>query len=1059
MADNHPFRLSSLSLDRPIATIMVLVALLAVGTIAYTRIPLSLLPSGIEGDRLWVWIPYPNASPEEVEQAIVQPLEDALSTLAQVERIRTRAMRERGTATIRFKPEADMGRAWAELAERMDRLRPELPGVERIDLGKWGNDSDEEEVMWMNVRFEEGYSDPYFIVETHLRPVLQRLEGVGGVRSWGSREEILIELDEDRVRGHNADVALLVNQLRDQNFTISSGYVHEGGRKVHVRSLGRYRSVAEIRDIVLDADSDLRLGDIATVSRRHPEKVWVNRVNRQESMWLGIQRVSNGNIVAISRQVRATLEELKKQPRFDGFEFLIVWDQGEHIVASLDNLKSSGLWGGLFAAMVLLFFLNNVRMTAIITLAIPLSILATTTALYFIGWSLNIATMMGLMLSLGLVVDNAIVIVENIYRKRQAGAAPRDASITGAGEVGMAVTMATLTTAVVFLPLILMSDDRHFSFWMLRIGMPVIVGLLASLFIALVFIPLAAQRLSAAAARPERRGIERVRGLYVRCLKWVLTHRLDTLIVVVLAMASIHFPMEGMKRTDQQERRRSNIYLRFYMPPGMSMEKMDRFVSSVEDTLLNHEEDYNIEMVRAWFEKGYGGGVGIMFKKEERIEWYEVAFESLVHRLGLRPKPYLDYDEIVEDLKERIQVPPGVTMIINWNREDQDASLSLNLYGHSTRVLMGMVGEVARRLRSIPGLLEVRTDLTLSSPELQVRLDRGKLERYGVEAQAISRQIGARWPSTRLHGVELGRFRTDEGRDLVIRLRLEEEDREGMSGLRNLTFATRDSAEISLESLASFYVDQGLDRIQRYDRQTMIRVTAKAAKEDAGKLFEQVDQAMEGFEMPRGYRWDKGARYVRLEEVDRSRQFALIMAVTFVFLLMGVLFESFLLPLSVIVSIPFSFLGVYWALYLTSTPQDTMSAIGSVILIGVVVNNAIVLIDLANRLRNEGMDRFEALVEAGRHRFRPILMTTFTTICGLIPMAVGNAKMEGINYAPLGRTMMGGLLASMVLTLLVVPLFYTFFDDLRHWARRIAAAAFRRSLDGRSERGAPGGAA
>ena len=1059
MADNHPFRLSSLSLDRPIATIMVLVALLAVGTIAYTRIPLSLLPSGIEGDRLWVWIPYPNASPEEVEQAIVQPLEDALSTLAQVERIRTRAMRERGTATIRFKPEADMGRAWAELAERMDRLRPELPGVERIDLGKWGNDSDEEEVMWMNVRFEEGYSDPYFIVETHLRPVLQRLEGVGGVRSWGSREEILIELDEDRVRGHNADVALLVNQLRDQNFTISSGYVHEGGRKVHVRSLGRYRSVAEIRDIVLDAGSDLRLGDIATVSRRHPEKVWVNRVNRQESMWLGIQRVSNGNIVAISRQVRATLEELKEQPRFDGFEFLIVWDQGEHIVASLDNLKSSGLWGGLFAALVLLFFLNNVRMTAIITLAIPLSILATTTALYFIGWSLNIATMMGLMLSLGLVVDNAIVIVENIYRKRQAGAAPRDASITGAGEVGMAVTMATLTTAVVFLPLILMSDDRHFSFWMLRIGMPVIVGLLASLFIALVFIPLAAQRLSAAASRPERRGIERVRGLYVRCLKWVLTHRLDTLIVVVLAMASIHFPMEGMKRTDQQERRRSNIYLRFYMPPGMSMEKMDRFVSSVEDTLLNHEEDYNIEMVRAWFEKGYGGGVGIMFKKEERIEWYEVAFESLVHRLGLRPKPYLDYDEIVEDLKERIQVPPGVTMIINWNREDQDASLSLNLYGHSTRVLMGMVGEVARRLRSIPGLLEVRTDLTLSSPELQVRLDRGKLERYGVEAQAISRQIGARWPSTRLHGVELGRFRTDEGRDLVIRLRLEEEDREGMSGLRNLTFATRDSAEISLESLASFYVDQGLDRIQRYDRQTMIRVTAKAAKEDAGKLFEQVDQAMEGFEMPRGYRWDKGARYVRLEEVDRSRQFALIMAVTFVFLLMGVLFESFLLPLSVIVSIPFSFLGVYWALYLTSTPQDTMSAIGSVILIGVVVNNAIVLIDLANRLRNEGMDRFEALVEAGRHRFRPILMTTFTTICGLIPMAVGNAKMEGINYAPLGRTMMGGLLASMVLTLLVVPLFYTFFDDLRHWARRIAAAAFRRPHDGRSERGAPGGAA
>ncbi len=1051
MAKNHPFRLSSLSLDRPIATIMVLVALLAVGSIAYTRIPLSLIPSGIEGDRLWVWIPYPNASPEEVEKAIVLPLEEALSTLSQVERIRTRAMRERGTATIRFKPEADMGRAWAELAERMDRLRPELPDVELIEMGGWG-DGDEEEIMWMNVRFEEGYSDPHFFVETHLRPVLRRLDGVGAVQAWGSRDEILIELDEDRVRGHNADVAVLVNQLRNHNFTVSSGYVHEGGRKIHVRSLGRFQSVQEIRDIVLDAGRDLRLADIATVRRRTPEKTWTQRTNRREAMWVGIQRVSNGNIVAISRQVRATLEDLKKQPRFHGFEYKIFWDQGEHIIRSLDNLKSSGLWGGLFAALVLLFFLRNVRMTAIITLAIPLSILATTTALYFIGWSLNIATMMGLMLSLGLVVDNAIVIVENIYRKRQAGTAPRAAAIAGTGEVGLAVTMATLTTVVVFLPLILMSDDHYFSFWMLRIGMPVIVGLLASLFIALIFIPLAAQRLSAAQARPERNGIVRLRGLYLRCLKWVLSHRLDTLIVVVLAMASIYFPMEGMKRTDQQEGRRSNIYMRFYMPPGLSMEEMDGFISSVEDTLLNHEEDYNIEVVRAWFGQGEGGGVGIIFKEEERLEWYEVAFENLVHWLGLRPKPHLEYKEIVEDLKKRVPTRPGVSMIINWNREDQDTALSLNLYGHSTRVLMALAGEVARRLLSIPGLVEVRTDMAQSSPELQVRLDREKLERYGVEAQAISRQIGARWPSTRLHGIELGKFRTEEGRELVIRVRLEGADRKGLSQLRNLTFATRDSAEVSLETLASFYVEQGLDNIRRYERQTMITVTAKAAKDDAGKLFEQVDQAMEGFEMPRGYRWDKGARYVRLEEVDRSRQFALVMAVTCVFLLMGVLFESFLLPLSVIVSIPFSFLGVYWVLYLTSTPQDNMSVIGSVILIGVVVNNAIVLIDLANRLRLEGMGRYEALVEAGRHRFRPILMTTFTTICGLIPMAVGNAKMIGTNYAPLGRTMIGGLLASMVLTLLVVPMFYTFFDDLRLWAQRLAAAPFGKPVEDRTGR-------
>ena len=239
-------------------------------------------------------------------------------------------------------------------------------------------------------------------------------------------------------------------------------------------------------------------------------------------------------------------------------------------------------------------------------------------------------------------------------------------------------------------------------------------------------------------------------------------------------------------------------------------------------------------------------------------------------------------------------------------------------------------------------------------------------------------------------------------------------------------------------------MERTLGGIRRDNRQTVLNVVARADKEGAEALFGQVDRAMKGFEMPRGYRWDKGDRYERLEEQDDSMYFAVIMSVTFVFLLMGVLFESFVLPLSVLISIPFSFLGVYWTLYLTNTQQDIMSIIGMVILIGVVVNNAIVLIDLANRLRDEGMDRLEALMEAGRHRFRPILMTTFTTAFGLIPMAVGNSKLVGLAYAPLGRTMIGGLMASMVLTLVLVPLFYTFFDDLRVLVQRVMSSAFSR---------------
>ncbi|MEC7841945.1 MAG: efflux RND transporter permease subunit, partial [Candidatus Latescibacterota bacterium] len=261
-------------------------------------------------------------------------------------------------------------------------------------------------------------------------------------------------------------------------------------------------------------------------------------------------------------------------------------------------------------------------------------------------------------------------------------------------------------------------------------------------------------------------------------------------------------------------------------------------------------------------------------------------------------------------------------------------------------------------------------------------------------------------------------------------------------------FPTRSGKRVPLESLASLYVTRTLGGIRRENRQTVMTVTASATKEDAQALFEQVDDAMAGFEMPRGYRWDKGARYVRIQESDASQQFALLLAPIFVFLLMGVLFESFVLPLSVLVAIPFSFLGVYWTLYLTDTPFDVLCGIGTIILVGVVVNNAIVLIDLTNRLRAQGMDRFEALQEAGRHRFRPILMTTFTTVCGLIPMAVGNAKMIGMPYAPLGRTMMGGLLASTVLTLVIVPLCYTFFDDLRVLVRRVVQSGLEQGGEG-----------
>ncbi len=1038
------YPLPRFSVNRPVTVVMSLVALLVVGYIAYTRIPLTLFPEGFDYPRLFAWANYPNAGAVEVEQKVVHHLEEAVAQVSRVKRLRSNAYSGGGNVQVEFQKGTDLQLAFAEMKDRLDRIMPELPDeIEQLWVRRW--DQNDIPIMEGVITFEVQRADPRQLIDTYLEPALRRVDGVGNIEFWGlPSKQVIVELDQGKVRSHRINVFEALNSLRSQNLTVPGGWVIEGGKKIYVRSVGRFEDIEAIANTVVDPEHQLRLGDIAEVSYKQPTKDWVNRIDRKEAMAFGVTKASGANVVEVADGVKEAMEKLQDHPQLKGLDFKLVWNQGDQVTNSVDNLKNSGLWGGLFAAIVLFFFLRAVRITLIITLAIPLSILATITALYFIGWSLNMATMMGLMLSLGLVVDNAIVIVENIYRKRQEGIAPRTASVEGAGEVGLAVTMATLTTVVVFLPLILMSDEQMFSFWMLRIGLPVIAGLVASLLIALVFIPLAALKLATSKEKGEPRVIVWCRKHYVRSLGWVLNNRLDAFVIALVLFASIQIPLNGMERTDNQERNEVRMDLAFEMPSGQSLDQAEQFMTAVEDTVMARQAAYNVEMLRTYFRRGWGR-VTLFFAEEEDVEWYEVAWDNLSVALGLKERAYLSYKEVEKELRERLYLPPGVNLRVNWENSEQDPRVNVSLYGEDTEVLIELAAEVERRLESIPGLLSVNTDMDRGGTELQVRLNRDQVQRFGVDPQQISGGI-----AYALRGTDINKFHTDDGREVNIRVQLAQYDSQSLDDLRNQSFPTADEREVSLEALADIYVERTLGNIRRENRQTMLNVSARASEDRAQHLFAQVDQVMQGFEMPRGYRWDKGARFVELEEQDQSQKFALIMSVTFVFLLMGVLFESFVLPLSVIVSIPFSFLGVYWVLYLTDTPFEIMSMIGSVILIGVVVNNAIVLIDLANRLRAEGKSRYDALMEAGRHRFRPILMTTFTTAFGLLPMAAGNSKMVGLAYAPLGRTMIGGLLASMVLTLLLVPLFYTFFDDFRTAMQRIMASAFERKGEGLS---------
>lgn len=1040
-SDKQSSLLPRISVNRPVTVTMCLMALLVVGVVAYVRVPVKLFPSGFTPAFLYTSIAYShgNSTPQESEQQVARPLEEQLRTIKGIKRIRTYSNTRGVDAPLEFQPDTDMDMAYNQLMDRIERLKLLLPEDARDRVFVWKFNSDSWEILWMGIALSADIQDPFNFLETHVQRRLERVDGVARLNFWGVDEkEVMIELDQERLEARGVNLGAMVQTLQQDNFALSAGHIQEGEKQFYVRSMARYRSLEEIEDIQIPTRmGEVRLGDVADVRYDVPERSWYQRIDGQTAVSIGVFQESGANVVDVCKRVVEALKEIEDDPLVDGkIKFNVFFNQGDFISSSIHNLESTGLWGGLFAAMVLLFFLRAVRMTAIITLSIPLCVMITVTFLYFIDWSLNLLTMMGLMVGVGMVVDNAIVILENIYRMRAKGMGPREAAIAGASEVGLAITMATLTTVVVFLPLMLMNGNVELTFFLSRIGVPVIVALVGSLFVALIFIPQAAFRFGGKDVKADPSVIVWFRTRYARMLAWVLAHRRDAFLIALVLFATIVVPAGGLKRGDSGGRMLNDFRVRFDFPKDMSLAETSDVIYEVESFLDVRRDDYGIRTMRVWYRTGYGNIH--VFLENEDDEWWYSPYKMLRSAVGYPIKVHMERNAVIKDLQKKIPQFVGVKVAVeSQGGGGNDPSVSLNIFGDDVDVLANLLGEVERRLRDIPSVVSVDSDLERANDEVHVTIDRDHAQRLGLSAQSVGRSIGFA-----LQGVQLPFYQVDQ-REIRVRLYLEKLNQATVQNLKGLTFPSKSGEQIPLLEFAKLHVNQGRGTIRREDGKTRLRVSAFTTKDDIKGLYGEIDKALEGFSLPRGYSWDKGERYSKLQEEDDTMYFAMIMAITCVFLLMGVLFESFILPFSVLLSIPFAFLGVYWTLFVTSTPLEGLAMVGVIVLIGVVVNNAIVLVDMINRLRHEGYERTEAILEAGRNRFRPILMTTFTTIFGLLPMALGNSTVMGQPYAPMGRTMMGGLISSTFLTLLLVPLFYTFFDDLRLALQRIASSAWK----------------
>lgn len=1027
--------LPGFAIRRPVTIMMLFLSLLVVGVVAWFGIPLQLFPAGFDPPFLHIWMSYPNASPIENQERIGIPTEEHLWTVKGVKRIRTRSNSDGCSIRIEFIQSVDMNVAYQAVRDRLERLRPEIPDDLRY-IYIWRYSESDDPILWFGISVIGSYDDPYRLISEGVVKKLERVDGVAKVEMWGGTPKMVrIEFILDRLKAYKVDIVNLMRELRGADFALACGSIDDGEQELLIRVDGRIKSLDDLINLPIRGSS-LSLGDVGSVTYSEPQRRWIQRIGGEEAVEVGVFKVSDANTVELSAKVKKIIEEIAATPEMGGLQFDILFSQGEYIEQSLNNLKEAGIWGALFAIAVLFFFLRRLRMTLFITMAIPISLLVTVTCFYFMGWSLNIITLSGLMLCVGLVVDNAIVVVENIHTSQQQGISRKQAAISGAHEVGLAITLATMTTMVVFLPIMFMSGDRMQAFFLKRIGMPVIFALLASLMTALLFIPLAVNRISILSASKEHALITKSTHFVEKTVRWLLVNRGHTLLVMILLLGSIAIPLQKVISTDQESGNINDVYLSFRFPAYYSIEAVDSVMTNYEEQVYARADKYRVKTVVTGLRRGYGRMRIFIHSKKDRL-WFSEGLTRVAKKLRLMKTATLEHKEIVEDIKEWLEPPPDVDMRANWRRSREEDAVYVTVYGEDTEKLLGIANDLKRRIELIPEALTVDIDLESSSDEVHIHFDRERTSRTGVDPF-----LAATGLVNLMRGVSLQDLRMD-GHEIAASAELREADRKTLAQVMNLPVTGSRGEVIRLDDVAGVKYGRGLGSITRENRRTRMRLEIATTEDDLEKLSDAIDASLSGMSLPADYEWSKGERFRSLEEASRERNQSWMLAVMFVFLILGALFESFLLPWCVIITVPFSFFGVYWFLYLTGTQFGVMSGIGVIILIGVVVNNAIVLVDRVNRLRNQGMARDDALAIAARQRFRPIAMTALTTIMGLFPMAVGDANLIGIPYAPMGRAIIGGMLNATVTTPIIVPLVYSFIDDFKNWFGRYAKSVFR----------------
>ncbi|MGN9165038.1 efflux RND transporter permease subunit [Tissierellaceae bacterium HCP3S3_D8] len=1024
--------LSKFAVKRPVTITMIVLMVIILGVVSLAGLPIDLFPE-IEIPVTIVSTSYSGAGPQEIENLITKRIEGAVATVGNIDKISSISAQGQSIVIAQFDFGTDMNFAALEMREKVDLVKGALPddATQPIVIKM---DPNAMPIIQISLSNNGDLAGLQALAEDEIQQRFERLEGVASVSiDGGLVDEIRITVDPWKLSDYGLSIDQLSQVLVSNNMNLPGGTVKNGVQELTIRVKGEFNSIDEIKNLPISLNSGaiISLGDVANVELTTNDVSAISRTNGRDSINISIQKQSGENTVQVAERINKEVEKLKEE--YSDIDIEVVLDSSTFIKDSINNVVSNVVVGSAFAIIVLYVFLKNIRTTLIIGISIPISLIASFILLYMNGITLNMMTLGGLALAVGMLVDSAIVVLENIYRFRTQGHTREEAAIQGASEVGMSITASTLTTIAVFLPIVFVKGMVGILFK--DFALTVTLSLVASLLVALTFIPMLSSEIlkvdldDKASGKKKRLDFlyrrfdniyERLERGYKKILEFSLSHRKTTIIFSIVlffvGIASlIGVGMEFFPSTDE-----GSISISIDLPLGSDIYEVDEVAQIVEQKL---EEIPEIDVV---FTNLGSGGIMSMGGSSSSSGTISVNLVDLKDRKR-------STNEVSEEIRGYLKDIPGAEMTVSETSQMGSMSsgdpVNLIIKGSELDILEEISNDIKEVIQSVEGTRDIKTSLSDSVPELEVVVNRENAAIYGLSTSQIASAV-----RTGAAGTTATKYK-DQGDEIDVVIRGVEDISDSISNIGQLSITTPMGLNVPLNHVADISVVKGPISINRENQERTVTVTSQISERDLRSITRDIESKLKDYEFPDGYYYEIGGENEQMMEAFGQLLLALVLATVLIYMVMAAQFESLVHPFIIMFTIPLAFAGGSLALFVTNTPFGVTAFIGVIMLAGIVVNNGIVLIDYINILRSEGKDKFEAIKIAGPIRLRPILMTTLTTVLGLVPLALKiGAGAE--TQAPMAIVVIGGLTFSTILTLVFVPILYTVFDDIAEKFKR-----------------------